>query len=157
MEKIYIICIEDQREVLHTVLEHISIFEEKMIIEECESTAEALELMEEIDDEGDFVGLIISDHAMPIQTGVEFLVELREDERFKDTKKILLTGQATHMDTITAINGAAIDKYIEKPWQKDDLVEKSSILLTEFIIEKGIPYDPFLPILNKPRLFELLK
>ena len=157
MEKIYIICIEDQSEVLHTVMDHLSAFEEYLTIEECESAAEAKELVEEIDAEGDFVGVIVSDHAMPVQTGVDFLIELNEDSRFKDSKKILLTGQATHMDTIQAINKAAIDKYIEKPWQKETLVALVSTMLTEFIIKKGISYEPFLPVLDKPRLFESLK
>ncbi|WP_109831939.1 response regulator [Reichenbachiella versicolor] len=157
MEKIYILCIEDQSEVLHSVLEHLSFFEGHITIEECESTAEAKQLINEIDGEGDYVGVIVSDHAMPVQTGVEFLIELNNDFRFVDTKKILLTGQATHMDTIQAINQAAIDKYIEKPWKKEHLVELVSTMLTEFIIKKGIPYEPFLQVLDKPRLFELLK
>jgi len=157
MEKIYIICIEDQREVLHVISEHLSHFEDLITIEECESAAEARDLLEEIDSQGHHIGVIISDHVMPNQTGVAFLIEINEDDRFKDSKKILLTGQATHMDTIHAINSASIDKYIEKPWDKKDLIHKVSTLLTEYIVQKGIPYAPFLSILDKPRLFELLK
>ena len=157
MEKLYIICIEDQREVLNTVIDHLTYFEEHTTIEECESATEAKDLIDEIDESGDFVAVLVSDHVMPDQSGVDFLTEVNEDDRFKSTKKILLTGQATHIDTIQAINLAGIDKYIEKPWVKEDLIEKVSILLTEFIIEKGIDYQRFTSILNKPRLFELLK
>jgi two-component system chemotaxis response regulator CheY len=35
---------------------------------------------------------------------------------FKETRKILLTGQANHADTIRAVNEAHIDNYFEKPW-----------------------------------------
>lgn len=157
MEKIYIICIEDQREVLNTISDHLSHFEELLTLEECESAAEAAELFEEIDDNGDYIGVIISDHVMPNQTGVDFLSSINHDDRFKASKKILLTGQATHIDTIDAINKAGIDKYIEKPWDKNDLIQKVSSLLTEFIVKKGIAYEPYLAILDKPKLFELLK
>ncbi|MFY0625540.1 MAG: response regulator [Reichenbachiella sp.] len=157
MEKIYIICIEDQREVLNVVSDHLSHFEDLLTLEECESTAEARELIEEIDDNGDYVGVIVSDHVMPNQTGVDFLVEINNDDRFKATRKILLTGQATHIDTIQAINKAGIDKYVEKPWTKEDLIKKVSVLLTEFIIKKGIPYESYMAVLDKPTLFELLK
>ena len=157
MEKLFIICIEDQREVLNTVMDQLSYFEEFVSLEECESAVEAEELIEEIDEHGDYVAVLVSDHVMPDQSGVDFLTEVNDDDRFKSTKKILLTGQATHVDTIQAINLASIDRYIEKPWTKEDLIEKVSILLTEFIIEKGIEYQRFTSILNKPRLFELLK
>jgi len=157
MEKLYIICIEDQREVLNAITNDLSVYEDYMVVEECESAAEAKDLIDEIDAAGDFVALLISDHVMPHQTGVDFLIEVNKDGRFKSTKKILLTGQATHIDTIEAINKAAIDNYIEKPWKSNDLHQKVSALLTEFIIEKGIAYEPFAPILDKQKLFELLK
>lgn len=157
MEKLYILCLEDQREVLSTISQQLDEFEDYINIEECESATEAQELIEDIDKNGDFLALIISDHVMPGQTGVAFLSDLFADERFKKTKKILLTGQATHIDTIQAINNAGIDYYIEKPWEKDDLVSKVQFLLTLFIIEEGIDYMKFIPILDKQKLFNLLK
>jgi two-component system chemotaxis response regulator CheY len=157
MEKLYIICVEDQREVLNTIVEQLSLFEELIVIEECESAHEAMELIETIDEQGDHIAIVISDHVMPGQSGVDFLVALKEDFRFEQTKKILITGQATHHDTIQAINQAAIDFYIEKPWNMDDLVGNVKTLLTVFIIEKGIDYNPYLSLLDKPKLFELLK
>lgn len=157
MEKLYIICLEDQREVLNTISQQLSELEDYVVIEECESAVEAQELLEDIDENGDYVALIISDHVMPRQTGVEFLSTLFVDSRFKNIKKILLTGQATHIDTINAINKANIDYYMEKPWDKDDLVSKVRTLLTVFIIEKGLEYHDFLPILDKLTLFNLLK
>ena len=83
MEKIYIVCIEDQREVLNVVSEHLSHFEDVLSLEECESTSEAKELFEEIDDSGDYIGVIISDHVMPNQTGVDFLIEINNWVRYK--------------------------------------------------------------------------
>ena len=157
MEKLYIVCVEDQREVIAVVTEQLKMFEKFFVIEECESAVEALELLDEIDSEGDKIALIISDHVMPELTGVKFFKQLKEDDRFSGTKKILLTGQATHSDTIEAINDARIDKYLEKPWEASDLQAKVSRMLTEFIIEQGIDYQAFSEILDKPKLFELLR
>ncbi len=157
MEKLFILCIEDQREVLNSIVEDLSFFEEELIIEECESAAEASDIVEEIDARGDYLAVVVSDHVMPGKNGVEFLGELHDDDRFKQTKKILLTGLATHADTIRAINKAAIDRYIEKPWQTEILIQYVKELLTEFVLQKGIPYEPLLSYLDKPTLYELLK
>lgn len=157
MNNIYIICIEDQREVLNAIVEDLSEFEEAFIVEECETADEAEALLDDIEGRGDYLGLVISDHVMPGKSGVEFLIELHEDRRFQATKKILLTGLATHQDTIKAINRAAVDRYIQKPWKSEVLVGYVKELLTKFIIEKGIEYQPYLKYLDKPVLFELLR
>ena len=86
MEKLYILVVDDQREVLTTVSRDLEELSEEAIIEECESSDEALELMDEIDAEGGLISLIISDQVMPVKTGVEFLAEVGEDSRFKHTK-----------------------------------------------------------------------
>lgn len=157
MEKLYIVCIEDQREVLNSIVEDLSFFEEALVIEECESASEAEDIVDDIDARGDFLAVIISDHVMPGKNGVEFLKELHDDPRFKNSKKILLTGLATHADTIRAINQAAIDRYIEKPWQTEVLVRYVKELLTSFVIGQGIPYEPLLKYLDKATLYALLK
>ena len=78
------------------------------------------------------MALVISDHIMPGRSGVELLAELAADRRFAGTKKVLLTGQATHRDTIEAVNAARIDHYFEKPWDPDELLNTGRRLVTEF-------------------------
>lgn len=157
MDKLYIICLEDQREVLNAIAEDLSDFDEIGIVEECESVAEAEQLIDEIDQRGDLLAVVVSDHVMPGKTGVDFLSELRNDERFKLTKKILLTGLATHQDTIRAINLAAIDRYLEKPWTREQLTQAVRELLTAFVLEAGLDYMDYLPHLDQQVLFEHLK
>lgn len=157
MENINIIVIEDQREVLQAISKDLIVLEGKFQVEECESAAEARQVMEEIDSKGDYVGLIISDQVMPNKTGVEFLIEIHNDQRFTGTRKMLLTGLATHHDTIEAINKASIDKYISKPWKTDELLTNVKQLLTEYILEKGIDYTKFLDFVDKTTLFERLR
>ncbi|MBL7856692.1 MAG: response regulator [Cyclobacteriaceae bacterium] len=157
MEKLNIILIEDQREVLEAIAKDLEPLEDTFMIEECESAKEAAEVMETILTQGDYVGLLISDHVMPVKSGVEFLIDVSKDHRFPHTKKILLTGLATHQDTIQAINNAAIDRYLEKPWKSDQLIHYVKQLITEFILDTGIPYEPYLDQLDKAILFERLR
>ncbi len=43
--------------------------------------------MDELDAEGEFIALVISDHVMPGKTGVELLTDISQDPRFTQTKK----------------------------------------------------------------------
>lgn len=140
MEKLNIICVDDQREVLSAVLQDLEPLCFWLNIEDCESASEALDLMDDLDANGEYVALVISDHVMPEKTGVELLTEISADTRFVHTKKVLLTGQATHSDTINAINNAGINRYFEKPWGTRELVECVRTLVTEFIFDKGLDY-----------------
>ena len=157
MENLYIIYLDDQREVLSTLSKDLSLFESLFQVEECESAEEAYSLMEEIDEQGDYVVVLISDHIMPGKNGVDFLSEVNNDMRFVSTKKILLTGMATHKDTILAINNARIDKYIEKPWSTEMLVNMVKELVTRFVFEKGLDYQKYIKLLDQKVMFEVLR
>ncbi|MGF1636722.1 MAG: response regulator [Cyclobacteriaceae bacterium] len=157
MEKIFIVCIDDQREVLNAIASDLAFFEKELTIEICESASEAWEVIDEIDSEGNYLGMVISDHVMPGKNGVEFLIEINSDRRFANTKKILLTGLATHKDTISAINKARVDAYIEKPWQKVELIQKSKELITQFVLDAGLEYQKFSEILDQATLLEGLR
>ncbi len=64
--------------------------------------------------------LIISDFIMPEMNGLEFL---REAKRlYPEVSMILLTGYADKENAIKAINEIGLYKYIEKPWDNDDLI-----------------------------------
>ena len=157
MEKLYIILVEDQPEVLRAIANDLEAFEEHFVLEECSSTAEAWELIEQIDAAGDYVALIISDHVMPHETGVDFLIRVNQDIRYTHTRKILLTGLATHQDTIQAINQAAIHRYIEKPWKRDQLIQVAKALITEYLLEMGFSYQDYQPFLDRDTLLRMMQ
>jgi len=157
MEKINIICVDDQREVLSAVLQDLSPLAAFFNIEDCESAIEALEVMDSLDAEGEYIALVISDHVMPEKTGVEFLTEISQERRYHQTKKILLTGQATHQDTIAAINRARVESYFEKPWKSEELLNMATTLITEYIFDSGIEYEPFQSILDQTVVLQRLR
>lgn len=157
MEKITILCVDDQAEVLDSVVRDLRPLQAFFRVEEAGSAEEAKKILDETSRAGDFIGLVISDHVMPGETGVELLGSVFRDDRFADTKKILLTGQANHADTIRAINEARIDNYFEKPWKPEDLVATAKKLLTQFILKKGIEYKDYMPVLDQAVLLENLR
>jgi two-component system chemotaxis response regulator CheY len=157
MDKLAIIYVDDQREVLNTLSKDLQVFENLITLEECESAQEAMDVIDELDAAGDHVAVIVSDHIMPGKNGVEFLTDIKTDGRFPLTKKMLLTGQATHQDTITAINNAGIEKYIEKPWESEDIVIAVKELLTLYVISAGIDYEKYISVLDLPSILSYLK
>lgn len=157
MDQLHIVCIDDQPEVLNALEHDLSDFEAHTVVEVCDSGQEALELINELDQQGDHLALVISDQIMPGMTGVELLSRLQQDRRFSHAQKILLTGLATHQDTIEAINTGGIDHYIQKPWTKDDIGHAVKKGLTHFVTRAGLDYESYLPVLDQPLLYEILR
>ncbi|MFY0672325.1 MAG: response regulator [Bacteroidia bacterium] len=157
MSNIYIICIDDQPEVLNALENDLRDFESYLNIEVCESGEEALELIEEVDAEGGHVAMVISDQVMPNKTGVETLKELQNLPGLEHTQRILLTGLATHSDTIEAINSAGLNYYIQKPWTKEELSTVVMKSLTTYLFKTGIEHQAYMPILHQETLYEALR
>lgn len=85
------------------------------------------------------------------------LTEVELDPRFMGTKKLLLTGLATQADTIKAINNAKIDNFLEKVWDPEELLQTVKELLTEYIVERGIDYQPYIEKLDAQTLYRLIR
>ncbi len=64
--------------------------------------------------------VIISDFMMEEMNGIEFLSEAKKLQ--KNASMILLTGYADKENAIKAINEVGLYKYIEKPWDNDELI-----------------------------------
>ena len=157
MEKPEIICVDDEREVLAALKRDLAGFKDYCNLTYCESAEEAQEVLEDLDAEGRPVALIVCDHIMPGKNGVDFLIELNKDSRFARTKKLLLTGLATQQDTIQAINQAQLDRYIEKPWAAESLIQVLKVLLTEFVVGAGMDYSNAMEILDQQTLYKFLR
>jgi signal transduction histidine kinase len=130
-DKGVIICVDDQPAVLHSLMIQLeSAVGDICEIETTESAEEALELMKELHENGERIEMIISDEVMPGMQGSQFL-ELAH-QRFPDSIKIMLTGQAGLDAVAYAINHAGLDRYFPKPWEYEDLQ-----LTIKGLLEKG--------------------
>ena len=157
METLNIICVDDQQEVLDSVMRDLRPLTTHVRLEEASSVADCMQLIEQIDDDGDHVAIVISDQVMPEETGTELLGRITADRRFGKTRKVLLTGQATHADTINAINDGHIDNYIEKPWQPEKLLAVVKRLLTLYVLDAGLDHTEYMPVLDPTTLFTKLR
>lgn len=157
METINIICVDDQQEVLDSVMRDLRPLTSHVRLEEASSVADCMQLIDQIDEDGDHIAIVISDQVMPGETGTELLGKITADRRFSKTRKVLLTGQATHADTINAINDGHIDNYIEKPWQPEKLLAVVKRLLTLYVLDAGLDHNEYLPVLDATTLFSKLR
>jgi len=151
---LHILCVDDQREVLAAIQNDLSIL--PFNVEYCESAEEAWEVIEDLDAAGNLLALIVCDQVMPEKNGVDFLIEVAADARFSQTRKMMLTGLATHSDTIRAINESNIDAYVEKPWSAEDLQQTVKRLVTEFVIEAGVDHQQIMESLDAETLYKAL-
>ncbi len=67
------------------------------------------------------IDVIISDMRMPIMDGAEFLAKCYE--KWPHAIRILLTGHSDITATIKALNKGGIYRYLNKPWDDEELVE----------------------------------
>jgi adenylate cyclase len=120
MSRQVIICVDDERIVLRSLKAELQeAVGNDYTIEIAEGGEEALELIEELLEDGDEVLLIISDHIMPDMKGDELLKQAHKI--LPKSIKIMLTGQADIGAIANAINSANLYRYITKPWQSEDL------------------------------------
>jgi serine phosphatase RsbU (regulator of sigma subunit)/FixJ family two-component response regulator len=135
--KLYIICVDDERLVLDALqAQLISNFGDEYNYEIADNGDEAIEIIKEIREGGGEIGLIVSDQLMPGMKGNELLKWVHEYS--PNTKKILLTGQASMESVVDALNEADLYRYISKPWDTMDLVMSIRSALEVYYDKKWI-------------------
>jgi len=156
-QKIYILIVEDEAEVLDSIVRDITEFEEHFEVEMADTAEEAEEIMKNIHDEESLIGLILCDHVLPGKNGVDLLIEMQQNEKTKPTKKVLITGQAGLEETVKAVNEADLKHYIAKPWEKSELVKITRNLLTDFVIKQVKDPLPYMQILDMEKIADHLR
>lgn len=80
------------------------------------------------------IHVIITDQRMPEITGIEFLESIIPE--YPDVPRLLLTGYADINAVIEAINKGSIFKYIQKPWDEDELAGTIDSALQLYTMKK---------------------
>ncbi len=112
----HIICVDDEEGILNALRQQLVPFEAECEIDLARSGLEAIELMDELEEESESVVMVIADQIMPGMKGVELLKEVHR--RFPDSAKILLTGQAGIDAVVHGINHAGLNHFLAKPWEE---------------------------------------
>ncbi|MBL8018384.1 MAG: response regulator [Leptospirales bacterium] len=151
MEKGYILCVDDEISVLETLREQLrEHFGQSHEIEVATSAEEGLSLISQIRETGGYVEVIITDQVMPGIKGDQFLEEVHRN--LPDTIKILLTGHAGLASAIHAVNKGGLNRYIEKPWNMENLKDDIAGLIQKF--RENVENQRMLALLEK-RISEL--
>ncbi len=122
MPKNAILCVDDEKTVLTSLRKQlIKRFGSKYHYEIAENAEEAWEVIEDLNEEGIEILVIVSDWLMPGVKGDEFLIQV--NRRFPKIVKVLLTGHADEEAVQHARKYAGLHRCLYKPWTEKDLVE----------------------------------
>jgi two-component system, sensor histidine kinase and response regulator len=132
-----IICVDDEDIILEALKDQLGpFFENQFLIETSTTGEEALEIYDELIEDGYEVPVVISDYLMPNMRGDEFLIKIHDKN--PNILKILLTGHANLDGIANAINNANLYRYIPKPWDRDDLILTVREAIRSFLQELEI-------------------
>ncbi|NEO55613.1 MAG: response regulator [Okeania sp. SIO3B5] len=121
MSEMAIICVDDELLILKSLeVELIEAFEDRYVYEFAETANEALEIIDELEEEGIKICVIVSDWLMPGVKGDELLMKVHS--KYPQIIKILLTGQAEEESLNRVIKEANLYCCLTKPWNHGELV-----------------------------------
>lgn len=137
MKEPVIMCVDDEEIVLRSLQRELNdALDHSYIIETATGGEDALELFDELLQEGHEIPLTISDHIMPDMKGDELFRCIHT--RSPKTLKIMLTGQADMEAVTNALNAADLYRYIAKPWETTDLLLTVKEALRRYFQEKQL-------------------
>jgi CheY-like chemotaxis protein len=116
-----ILCVDDEPSILESLKEQLKRrFGNTYQYETASSADEALEILEELNQDSIEVLIIVSDCLMPGMKGDELLA--RVHEIYPNIVTVMLTGQADASAIARAEREANLHRCLYKPWSEDDLV-----------------------------------
>jgi response regulator RpfG family c-di-GMP phosphodiesterase len=108
-----VLCVDDEIIILRTLQRLFHHKSYKIIV--ANSAKNALEILEKT-----AINIIVSDIRMPEIDGANLLEKVANS--YPDTYRIVLSGYADFESTVKAINLGKINRFINKPWHNDDLI-----------------------------------
>ena len=122
MSQQVILCVDDEEIVLTSLESQLrGAFSNAYSYEFAENADDAFSILQELEENGDAVVIVISDWLMPGLKGDEFLV--RVHSKYPQVSTIMLTGQADQVAIENACQNAKLQRCMAKPWDGRDLVE----------------------------------
>jgi two-component system chemotaxis response regulator CheY len=98
---------------------------------EAEDGQQAYDILKKTPD----IEFIVSDWNMPNMTGLEFLVSVRADPKFKHLPFLMVTAEAEKENIIAAVK-AGVSNYVVKPFTGQTLAEKLAKIFQNYNVKK---------------------
>lgn len=122
MLKPAILCVDDEVAVLESLeIELRQAFNDNYFYEFAESAAEALEIIDELCEDGINILVIVSDWLMPGMKGDELLIKIHQ--KYPKIVTVMLTGQADKEAIDRTKNQANLHAFLQKPWHNCELIQ----------------------------------
>ena len=115
-----VLFVDDEPNILRAIKRALFTMDITLLL--ADSGTKALELMSNNE-----VHVVISDMKMPQMSGAEFLEQVAV--KYPETFRVVLTGYADIESTIKAVNQGKIHRYLQKPWDNQELVS---------VVEEGL-------------------
>lgn len=127
-----ILCVDDEVTILKSLEIELrsALSDSKYLCEFAESADEALEIIEELHQEGIRIVLVVSDWLMPGMNGDDFLI--RVHHKNPDISMIMLTGHADENAIRRTYEEANLFSCLRKPWKASDLKVLISSALSQY-------------------------
>ena len=130
MAKPVILCVDDEPIVLQSLREQLrEAFGDAYSYEIAQDANDALEVLDELQDDATNVIVIVSDWLMPGMKGDELLITIHH--RFPKIVKVMLTGQADEAAIARAKREANLHRCLFKPWSETELIATIQSGLTQ--------------------------
>lgn len=121
MNKPVILCVDDEPDILNTLkIQLKNEFKDDYFYELAESGNEALDLLEDFQEEAQVI-VVVSDWLMPGIKGDELLIKVHQ--KYPKIVKVMLTGQADAAALQRVVKEADLYCCLYKPWKTKDLIE----------------------------------
>ncbi len=129
MPKKAILCVDDEKTILISLKAQLKKqFDARYVYEFAESAEEAREVIEELNEDGVEILIVVTDWLMPKIKRDEFLVV---HQKFPNIVKMMLTGQANNDAVERAKQEANLLSCLCKPWNEEELIDIINLGLNE--------------------------
>lgn len=130
---IVVLCVDDDREAREALVRDVGRYVRgRLRVESCESAEEALAHAEALARDEVIVPLVLADQILVSGTGADLLIALHNHPHFKNTRKVLISGD-TSLDALhRVLQAGALNGSLGKPWTYDHLSNVLRMLLTEY-------------------------
>ena len=149
-----ILCVDDELIILSSLSQQLMRkYGQEFSIQAVDTAELALDIVKKCNEDNTDLPVVICDRLMPLMNGDDLLIQIHKSN--PDTRKILLTGQASTSSISNAINNANLYRYISKPWSNEEILSSIDEALGAFYNDRFLEEKAL--ELEKSLLFEEIK